>query len=90
MEGRDAVIDVDLPEGAEGDAVIRADGKLGGTLIRPYLDRDAVRGRDRATGRGAGRQSGDASTRKMKIRAFIVGGDRCARGLAGAGVDPDP
>ena len=43
MEGRDAVIDVDLPEGAEGDAVIRG-MENSGTLIRPYLDRDLSEG----------------------------------------------
>ena len=71
MVGRDAEIDVDLPEGPEGDAVLRG-MENSGTVIRPYLDRELSEG---AIEQRAAVPEGDRVMRytRMKIRAFIVG-----------------
>ena len=45
MVGGDAVVDVDLPDGPDGAAVLRDVENTGAVLIRPYLDRNRSRGR---------------------------------------------
>ena len=88
MEGRDAVIDVDLPEGAEGDAVIRAH-KNAGIVVRPYLDRNLSEGEIETR---AGPVAGDQVMvyRKMKFRAIVVSATDAREGWPEPELIPTP
>ena len=88
MEGRDAVIDVDLPEGAEGDAVIRAHENAG-IVVRPYLDRNLSEGEIETQ---AGPVAGDQVMvyRKMKIRAIVVSATDAREGWPEPELIPTP
>ena len=45
MRGKDAEVEVDLPDGPDGDAILRdLDNVPGAVLVRPYLDADASEG----------------------------------------------
>ena len=69
MEGDDAIVEVDLPTGPDGDAVLRDIENTGAVVVRPYLDRDLSEG-DVET-----RESPDDVLvyRRILIRSFVVG-----------------
>ena len=65
-----AEVDIDLPAGPEGDAVLRGAEDLG-VIVRPYLDSDRSVG-VRESMRAAGDEDYVMVYSKMRIRAFIV------------------
>ena len=69
MEGDDAIVEVDLPTGPDGDAVLRDIENTGAVVVRPYVDRDLSEG-DIET-----RESPDDVLvyRRIVIRSFVVG-----------------
>ena len=67
MVGGDAVVEVDLPTGVDGDSVLRAVEDTGAVLVRPYLDRDLSRGR-----REGDTMVYDADAPAV-LRSFVVG-----------------
>ena len=85
MQGKDAEIDVDLPDGPDGDAVLRdLDNVKGSVLVRPYLDAEAststiepmtTADRILALSKLSRRESTDnvAVYSKAVLRSFVVG-----------------
>ena len=71
MDGDDAVVEVDLPDGPDGASVLRDIENTGAVLVRPYLDADASEG-EVETLRAA--DGGNVMVyRKIRIRSFVVG-----------------
>jgi len=66
MVGADAVVDVDLPDGPDGAAVLRDVENTGAVVIRPYLDRSS-----------RGRKDGETMIydrdNPAELRSFVVG-----------------
>ena len=89
MDGKDAIVDVDLPVGPEGDAAIRAVEDTGAVRVRPYLDRDLSEG-DIET--RAALEPGDRVMvyRRMKIRAFVVSATDAREGWPEPELIPTP
>ena len=90
MVGDDAQVEIDLPTGPDGEAVLRGIEDTGAVLIRPYLRRGREREHDRIApggGRGRGRGDGLHADQGPIARG---GRDGCARRVAGPGGDPDP
>ena len=69
MVGKDGEIEVDLPDGPDGDAVLRDIENTGAVVVRPYLDRDLSEGalETRAAPEGV------MVYRKMVLRALVIG-----------------
>ena len=72
MDGDDAIVDVDLPTGPDGDAVLRDVENTGAVLVRPYLDRDLSEGTEEAL-RAAGDDERVMVYRRIVIRSLVVG-----------------
>ena len=70
MDGDAAVVEIDLPTGPDGDAVLR-DQENVGVLIRPYLDSAESEGDIKTQRAEAG---GNVMVyKKMRVRALVVG-----------------
>ena len=69
LDGDDAIVEVDLPTGPDGDAVLRDIENTGAVVVRPYVDRDLSEGDIER------RESPDDVLvyRKIVIRSFVVG-----------------
>ena len=67
MVGGGAVVEVDLPDGPDGAAVLRDIENTGAVLVRPYLDRDRSRGR-----REGDTMVYDADAPAV-LRSFVIG-----------------
>ena len=97
MVGKDAQIDIDLPTGPEGDAVIRA-SENAGVIVRPLLDAAAsestITTPDRiAALSGLSRRQEEDNIRvytRMKIRAFIVSATDAREGWPAPELMPTP
>ena len=71
MDGDDAEVEVDLPTGPDGDAVLRAIEDTGAVLARPYLDAALSEGIEeaaRATGAG-----NVMVYSRMRVRSIVIG-----------------
>ena len=77
MVGDDAEVEVDIPTGPDGDAILRDLENVGGAvLIRPYLDRNLSEGtEERATG-----EPGVMAYSKAVIRSLVVGATDATEG----------
>ena len=73
MDGDDAVFEVDLPDGPDGDAVLRDIENTGAVLARPYLDADASDGgfEQRAAGDDADERV--MVYRRAVLRSLVIG-----------------
>ena len=71
MKGDDAVIEVDLPTGPDGDAVLRDVENTGAVLIRPYLDSAA--------------SEGEIKTQRAKLSGNVMVYKKNARAVDGRG-----
>ena len=73
LDGDDAIVEVDLPTGPDGDAVVRAIEDTGAAVLaRPYLDTDASDGTKEAL-RGAGEPDHVMVYRSARVRSIVVG-----------------
>ena len=86
MVGDDAEVEVDLPTGPDGDAVLRDIDNTGAVLVRPYVDRDLSEGvtEERAAVGPIMRYS------KFVIRSFVVGATDARDGWPELQVVPTP
>ena len=74
MVGANAVVEVDLPTGPDGDAVLRDIENTGAVLVRPYLDRDLSKGRlETRAGSDAGGVIVYDRDAPAVLRSFVVG-----------------
>ena len=74
MVGGDAVVEIDLPVGPDGDSVLRAIEDTGAVVVRPYLDRDLSRGS--LESRAAAESDSVmvyGSGGKAVLRSFVIG-----------------
>lgn len=86
--GKDAEVGVDLPDGPDGDAVLR-DAENAGIVLRPYLDRDL------SDGSVENRAAPDAENRvmtysKIVIRSFVIGATDARAGWPEPELIPTP
>lgn len=88
MDDRDAVFEVDLPVGPDGDAVLRAVGDTGAVLIRPFLDGDESEGTIEAIRAAEGGNVMVYS--KAVLRALIVGATDVREGWPEPELIPTP
>ena len=86
MVGKDAEVEVDLPDGPDGDAVIRDIENTGAVLTRPYFDRDLSEGDIEK------RESPDDVLvyRKIVIRSFVIGATDAREGWPEPELIPTP
>ena len=89
MVGSSAVVEVDLPTGPDGDAILRDIENTGAVLVRPYLDRDLSEGaiESRATPDEAG---GVMVYRRMVLRSLVVGATDARHGWPEPELVPTP
>ena len=86
MRGDDAEVEIDLPTGPDGDAVLRDIEDTGALLIRPYLDRDLSEGEIEA--RAA---PGEVMVyRRMRVRSLVVGATDARSGWPEVELIPTP
>ena len=71
MAGKDAEVEIDLPDGPDGDAVLR-DVENTGVVVRPYLDRDLSEG-DIENRAAPDAENRVMAYRKIVIRSFVIG-----------------
>ena len=102
MAGKDAEVEVDLPDGPDGDAVLRdLDNVPGAVLVRPYLDAAAststiepltTTDRIKALSGLARRESTDnvAVYSKAVLRSFVIGATDAIEGWPAPELVPTP
>ena len=88
MVGKDAEVEIDLPDGPDGDAVLR-DAENVGVVVRPYLDRGLSEGD--VENRSAP-DPGDRVMvyRKIAIRSFVIGATDARQGWPAPAIVPTP
>ena len=89
MVGNDAEVEIDLPTGPDGDAVLRDVENTGAVLVRPYLDRDL------SVGEIETRAEPDPERRvlvysKIRIRSFVVSATDARQGWPAPELVPTP
>ena len=89
MVGKDAEVEIDLPDGPDGDAVLRDIENTGAVLVRPYLDRDRSRGRREDGPGGVGVMVYDRDA-PAEVRSFVVGAADAWDGWPAPAVIPTP
>ena len=86
MVGKDGEVEVDLPDGPDGDAVLRDIENTGAVVVRPYLDRDLSESalETRAAPEGV------VVYRKMVLRSLVVGATDARGGWPAPELFPTP
>ena len=89
MRGDDAEVDVDLPDGPDGDAILRdIENVPNATLIRPYLDADAS---ESTVEKARAADSGDVAVySKAVLRSWVIGATDAVEGWPRPELVPTP
>ena len=88
MVGKDTEVEVDLPDGTDGDAVLRDIDNTGAVLVRPYLDSDLSEGTVQAK-RAEGSGNVMVYTR-ARLRSFVIGATDAVEGWPKPELIPTP
>lgn len=89
LDGDDAIVEVDLPTGPDGDAVLRAIEDTGAVIARPFLDTDASDGTIESL-RAAGGEGYTMVYRRAVVRSIVVGATDAREGWPVPELVPTP